>query len=423
MPEVLIGGNPDFWLTKMLEKWGADMNAFTPDALVEYKRCFRDPKSIHATCEDYRAGNTIDVTHDIQDRDQQIACPVLVLWGDGRDPLARIRSSTSGVSVQATCRESRSNAVISCRRSNLRRPHASFFNFFRLEPRLRPGKRTNQRAHSGGIKPGTGWANDRRRLEKIFMPNDGKKSESNPAPERPQFFVRYRASMLRRLRTYFLTGIVATAPIGLTLYLSWVLVKFVDRLVTPSIPAQYNPNTYVPFDIPGLGVIVAIILLTFIGFITANFLGRQIVALGESVVDRMPVIRSVYGALKQIFETVLAQSSRSFREVVLIEYPRRGIWAVGFVTSETLGEIQNVKEDELVNVFLPTTPNPTSGFLLFVPRQDLITLHMTVEEGIKMVISGGIVTPPDPRPRAVIDARGPETAEAPHEPDEHQKAG
>ena len=255
------------------------------------------------------------------------------------------------------------------------------------------------------------------------MPNDGKKSESNPAPERPQFFVRYRASMLRRLRTYFLTGIVATAPIGLTLYLSWVLVKFVDRLVTPSIPAQYNPNTYVPFDIPGLGVIVAIILLTFIGFITANFLGRQIVALGESVVDRMPVIRSVYGALKQIFETVLAQSSRSFREVVLIEYPRRGIWAVGFVTSETLGEIQNVKEDELVNVFLPTTPNPTSGFLLFVPRQDLITLHMTVEEGIKMVISGGIVTPPDPRPRAVIDARGPETAEAPHEPDEHQKAG
>ena len=251
--------------------------------------------------------------------------------------------------------------------------------------------------------------------------NQDPKSETESVPPRPQFFVRYRASMLRRFRTYFLTGIIATAPIVLTLYLSWVLVKFVDRLVTPSIPSQYNPNSYLPFDIPGLGLIVAIILLTFIGFITANFLGRQIVSFGESIVDRMPVVRSIYGALKQIFETVLAQSSRSFREVVLVEYPRRGIWAVGFVTSETKGEVQAIKEDQLVNVFLPTTPNPTSGFLLFVPRGDLTTLHMTVEEGIKMVISGGIVTPADSRPRAiagVVDAEGP----AAGEPEEHQKA-
>ena len=242
-------------------------------------------------------------------------------------------------------------------------------------------------------------------------------------PERPQFFVRYRASLLRRLRTYFLTGIVATAPIGLTLYLSWVLVKFVDRLVTPLIPVQYNPSTYVPFDIPGLGLIVAIVLLMFIGFITANFLGRQVVALGESVVDRMPVVRSIYAALKQIFETVLAQSSRSFREVVLVEYPRRGIWAVGFVTSQTRGEIQHIKEDQLVNVFLPTTPNPTSGFLLFVPRCDLTTLHITVEEGIKMVISGGIVTPPDQRPHPVIDTATPTPVEIQSGPGEHKKAG
>ncbi len=229
-------------------------------------------------------------------------------------------------------------------------------------------------------------------------------SSGEPLRERPQLIVRYRASMLRRLRTYFLTGIIATAPIGLTLYLSWALVKFVDRLVTPLIPAQYNPNNYVPFDIPGLGLIAAIILLTFIGFITANVLGREIVALGERIVDRMPVVRSLYGALKQIFETVLTQSSRAFREVVLIEYPRRGIWAIGFVTSATKGEIQTLNEGTLVNVFLPTTPNPTSGFLLFVPRSDLITLHMTIEEGIKMVISGGIVTPPDKRPRAVATA-------------------
>ncbi len=234
------------------------------------------------------------------------------------------------------------------------------------------------------------------------------RSDSNRSgeqlPPRPQLFVRYRASLLRRLRTHFLTGIIATAPIGLTLYLAWVLVTFVDRVVTPLIPATYNPNTYVPFDIPGLGLIAAIILLTFIGFITANFLGREFVALGERIVDRMPVVRSVYGALKQIFETVLAQSSRSFREVVLVEYPRRGIWAVGFVTSTTEGEIQALKEDTLVNVFLPTTPNPTSGFLLFIPRGDLITLHMTIEEGIKMVISGGIVTPPNKRPQALVGA-------------------
>ena len=227
-------------------------------------------------------------------------------------------------------------------------------------------------------------------------------------PERPRFIVRYRANLLRRLRTYFLTGIIATAPIGLTLYLAWVLVKFVDRLVTPLIPAPYHPSSHLPIDVPGVGLVVAIVLLTLIGFVTANVLGRQVVAMGERIVDRMPVIRSVYGALKQIFETVLTQSSRSFREVVLVEYPRRGIWAIGFVTSVTRGEIQALKEDHLVNVFLPTTPNPTSGFLLFVPRADLVTLHMTIEEGIKMVISGGIVTPPDKRALAVAD----ETASA-----------
>ena len=164
------------------------------------------------------------------------------------------------------------------------------------------------------------------------------------------------------------------------------------------------------------------ILLTFIGFITANFLGRGIVAVGERLVDRMPFVRSIYGALKQIFETILTQSSRSFREVVLVEYPRRGIWAVGFVTSSTQGEVQNVTEENLVNVFLPTTPNPTSGFLLFVPREELRTLHMTVEEGIKMVISGGIVTPPDSRPRAVVDAARAESDGHQGEPGERQSS-
>lgn len=241
--------------------------------------------------------------------------------------------------------------------------------------------------------------------------SDDTDDKGQAPPPRSRFIVRYRANLLRRLRTYFLTGIIATAPIGLTLYLAWVLVKFVDSLVTPLIPAQYHPSSHLPFDIPGVGLVVAIVLLTLTGFVTANVLGRQVVAMGERIVDRMPVIRSVYGALKQIFETVLTQSSRSFREVVLVEYPRRGIWAIGFVTSVTRGEIQTLKEDHLVNVFLPTTPNPTSGFLLFVPRADLVTLHMTIEEGIKMVISGGIVTPPDKRALAAADETAPVAGE------------
>ena len=145
---------------------------------------------------------------------------------------------------------------------------------------------------------------------------------------------------------------------------------------------------------------VIFFVVTLIGFLTASILGRTLVGLGEQLVDRMPVVRTIYGALKQIFETVLAQSSKSFREVVLVEYPRRGLWAVAFVTSTTEGEVAHLSADELVNIFLPTTPNPTSGFLLFVPRSDLVVLEMTVEEGIKLVISGGIVTPPDRRPEA-----------------------
>ena len=146
-----------------------------------------------------------------------------------------------------------------------------------------------------------------------------------------------------------------------------------------------------------MGVLILLVGMTVIGFFTANLLGRSLIRFGERLVDRMPVIRSIYGALKQIFETVLAQSSTSFREVVMVEYPRRGLWALAFVTSETKGEVQNLLTDDVVNIFLPTTPNPTSGFLLFVPRATLIPLHMTVEEGIKLVISGGLVTPPDPR--------------------------
>jgi uncharacterized membrane protein len=194
-----------------------------------------------------------------------------------------------------------------------------------------------------------------------------------------------------------LTGILVVAPIVITFYLAWLFITFVDARVTPLIPLKYNPETYLPFGVPGLGLIVLLAFLILTGAVTAGFLGRLWLRVSERILARMPIIRGIYSAVKQILETVLAQQSKAFRDVVLVEYPRRGIWAIAFVTGRTEGEVQNVTEDDCINIFLPTTPNPTSGFLLFVPKTDLVYLSMGVEEAIKMVISGGIVTPPDRR--------------------------
>lgn len=224
-----------------------------------------------------------------------------------------------------------------------------------------------------------------------------------------------RPTFLGRLRTYLLAGILVTAPISITLYLTWVIIDFIDGKIIPLVPERYNPETILPFSVPGIGLILMLTTLTLIGWLAAGILGRWMIRFSEQLLARMPVVRNVYGAIKQIMETVMAQQSKAFREVVLIEYPRRGIWAVGFITDRTQGEVQNACKDKMVNVFLPTTPNPTSGFLLFVPEQDIYHLHMSVEEGIKMVISAGIVTPPDRRPaeqqaKPVLSA-GPEAAE------------
>ncbi|MFP6780011.1 MAG: DUF502 domain-containing protein [Alphaproteobacteria bacterium] len=202
-----------------------------------------------------------------------------------------------------------------------------------------------------------------------------------------------KKSILAKIRGYFLTGIIVTAPVGLTFYVSFLFIGFIDSKVRNLIPVKYHYDNILPFEIPGIGLLIVFIMLTFIGFLTAGIIGRYIIKLGERIIARLPIIRSVYGALKQIFESVLKTSSKSFREVVLIEYPRKGIWAIGFITGDTKGEVQEISKNTLVNVFLPTTPNPTSGFLLFVPKKDLKVLNMNVEEGIKMVISGGIVTP------------------------------
>jgi uncharacterized membrane protein len=207
-------------------------------------------------------------------------------------------------------------------------------------------------------------------------------------------------SLSKRLRGYFLAGILVTAPVAITFYLAWIFINFVDRQVTPLIPVKYNPETYLPFGMPGLGLFIVIAVLTLIGAMTYSFAGRFMMRTGERILNQMPVIRNVYNAFKQIFETVLAQQSTAFREAVLVEYPRRGIWAIAFITGRTEGEVQNIIDEEVTNIFLPTTPNPTSGFLLFVPKKELVPLSMSVEEAIKMVISGGIVTPPDRRPEA-----------------------
>jgi uncharacterized membrane protein len=187
-------------------------------------------------------------------------------------------------------------------------------------------------------------------------------------------------------------------PISITIYIAWLIISSIDAAINPLIPERYNPETYLPFALPGLGLVVLLVMLTLIGALTAGYVGRTIMSAYEVLLARMPVVRSIYSALKQIIETILAQQSAAFREAVLVEYPRPGLWAIAFITGRTEGEVQNLTADETINVFLPTTPNPTSGFLLFVPRKDLIPLSMTVEEALKMIISGGIVTPPDRRP-------------------------
>ena len=198
-----------------------------------------------------------------------------------------------------------------------------------------------------------------------------------------------------RLRNYFLTGLIIVGPVGITVYVLWWFVTLVDTWVKPWLPVRYLPETYLPFTVPGVGLIFSITALMIIGALTANLFGRTLVSYGEMMLDRMPVVRNVYRALKQIFETVLSQSSSSFQKVGIIEYPRKGLYAIIFVSTTTSGEIDHkVREGEtLLSIFLPTTPNPTSGFLLFVPEEDVIILDMSVEEAAKLVISAGLVVP------------------------------
>lgn len=200
---------------------------------------------------------------------------------------------------------------------------------------------------------------------------------------------------MTRLRSYFFTGLVIAAPISITVYVTWWFIGFVDTWFKPLIPQAYNPDEYLPFSVPGIGLLVALFLLTLLGALAANLFGRTIVGFGDQILNQMPIVRNLYRALKQIFETVISQSGTSFREVALIEYPRRGLFAIVFISTDTRGEVVDKApiDEGMVSVFLPTTPNPTSGFLLFVPKSDVTYLDMSVEDGAKLVISAGLVIP------------------------------
>lgn len=205
-----------------------------------------------------------------------------------------------------------------------------------------------------------------------------------------------RASFLATLRANFLTGIIVVAPVFLTFYLIWWFVGVIDGWVLPLVPQKYQPQPYLGINVKGYGVIVFLIFTVLIGALAKGFIGRTILHRAERMVDRMPVVRSIYNGLKQIAETVLSQSNSSFEQACLVQYPRKGIWAVAFVSTETKGEVLDrlPGEEKYLSIFLPTTPNPTSGFLLFLPARDVIILDMEVEEAAKLVISAGLVSPP-----------------------------
>ena len=202
---------------------------------------------------------------------------------------------------------------------------------------------------------------------------------------------------MKRLRTslknYFLTGLLVILPVFVTVYVVLFLIRGMDALLR-FIPARYLPETYIHY-IPGLGLILAVILISAVGLLTRNFAGRKVVQFWEDMVDRIPLVRIIYSGVKQLLEAFFVKQTGAFRKVALLEYPRRGTYVIGFITGESRGEVQRRTEKKMINVFVPTTPNPTSGFYVLVPEDELIILNMTVEDAFKLIISGGIFSPPE----------------------------
>jgi len=198
----------------------------------------------------------------------------------------------------------------------------------------------------------------------------------------------------RAMTSWFLTGLVIAGPIGITLYVAWWAIGVVDSFVIPMIPPQYNPDNYLPVSVPGYGLLVALLAITILGFLARNLVGRSMVQFGERMLERLPIVSTLFRGLKQIFETVVNQSAQSFKQVGLIQYQRPGLWAIVLISTEAKGEVKKkVDGEDIMGCFLPTTPNPTSGFLLFVPRKEIKILDMSTEDAAKMIISAGLVSP------------------------------
>ena len=198
-----------------------------------------------------------------------------------------------------------------------------------------------------------------------------------------------------RIRNYFLTGLIVAGPLAITLYLTWSFITWVDDLVRPFIPTTYRPETYLPWKIPGTGLIVAFLSLTMLGFLTANLVGRSLVELGELLLDRMPLVRSIYKGLKQVFETLFSESGSSFRRVGLVQFPAPEMWSLVFLSQTAGKEISGrlPRDEDYVSVFMPCTPNPTTGFFFYVPRSDIVELDIPVEAAAKLIMSAGLIQP------------------------------
>lgn len=200
---------------------------------------------------------------------------------------------------------------------------------------------------------------------------------------------------MARLRNYFLTGLIVAGPIAITFYLTWWFVTWVDGIVRPFVPMDYRPETYLPFGVPGSGLVVAVFALTFLGFLTANLIGRTLVDFGDRLLGRMPVVRAIYRGLKQVFETLFSSSGSSFRTVGLVEFPSPGMWSIVLISQPPGPEVSKglPGEEEHVSVFLPCSPNPTTGFFFYVPKKKIIEIEMTTDQAATLIMSAGVVQP------------------------------
>src|SRR6185436_18222622 len=198
-----------------------------------------------------------------------------------------------------------------------------------------------------------------------------------------------------RVRTYFLTGLIVAGPLAITLWLIWSFVTWVDDLVRPFIPIAYRPETYLPIKVPGFGLIIAFLALTTLGFLTANLVGRTLVEFGETFLERVPIVRPLYRGLKQVFETLFSKSGSTFRKVGLVEFPAPGMWSLVFLSTPPGSDItaQLPTQEEHVSVFMPCTPNPTTGFFFYVPRREIIELDIPVEAAAKLIMTAGMIQP------------------------------